>query len=1546
MKQQSLGKALGVLWLAAALFTVAGQAKTLSKVTNVSLSPALTNEFYLTATNILTDINGTNVHALVYVDDPPGGGGAARGLPSPLIEATVGQMIVCHFKNNLTNNIEGATIHWHGIELDNDSDGTAVTQDTILPGQTYVYRFVVPRAGLYWYHSHMLPGTTTFGGMYGPIIVRDTNETALVTANILPAISATFPLMLSDVSFTNGVIGKVMNGTNYSLNTLIQLCENNILGLPNANGGACGVAGPPGDVFLCNGTVPVRAGTFCAPLTNSAPVFFIGKNQRIRLQLFNASISRNCYLTLRYPCSNPTGDTNLYHIGGQGGLLDSAVLDGGVQGGYDFQYGKGTVNLGSGMRSDVMFYSSGSYKDVIQLVGNPTGGQWKLSSGLVTNYPVAFFVITNVSGGPTNAPLAAGSPMLTAVGAANENLRLANTNALVLPPNASLGTQSGAIQFENGIPTNGVAPGPTIGGYAATALDGNSGYGSWPYVPHPPSALWARAGDVLQLAIVNNTGATSGGGGSAVHPYHLHGFSMQPVSIYSANLQTNLYNFPFNQFVDTYDVYPDQALVFRIKLTDRPVFADTATGGPVTLGTGAATGGGVGRWLMHCHIFLHGTIGMISELNVIPNAATRLVSSSAGTNSVILAAGSGVSWTATTNASWLHMAPGYASGSGDATVLFNYDANSGATRVGSLNVGGETVTVTQAGTNYVKAPGPVTTLATGLSGPTGIAADGDGNVYFCDGGHGALKRWNPSNNTVTTLASGFGNLQGLGLDGLGNVYFADFGSTAIRMWSASTHLVSTVFNNTSTGVSGLTVDGAGNVYITVPGQHGVKKWTASTSTLSSYSTNGLVGPYGVAVDAVGNVYAADTSDNTVKKLGFTVVFVLGHPILIPYWNTLVSSAYLSSPWNLAVDDGANIYIADGGHNAIKRFNFASNTVDTLVASGLSDPTDVAVDGGGNVFISDFSNAAIKELPYAYVDPTPQFEPAEVTVDTLPTVLPGTLNLLPPFAPTPNQPWIFYGGSATGVVQFAVGANLAGPRSGTLAVLGQPITLNQAGASAGVGTTNLLVGPAAGSNTVTEFAIPSIALWSASSAAPWLHLPVVSGSGSGNVLFTYDANPGATRAGKLTVNGKTVVVTQAGSTYVQAPGPLTTLAAAGLSNPSELAVDLSGNVLFSDTGNNAVKSWSPISNTVTSLITNGLSTPEGVAVDAAGNVYLADFYNHAIKKRNVAGGSVVTLVDDSPNLPASVSLDSATNVYWAGATDNAVKKWNVSSGKVTALVATNLNGPYGVAVDIAGDIFIADTFNNAIKKWNPVTVSLTTLGTNGIRTPWGVAVDGAGNVYVANGGSNNIVKWVAAGEKFVTLVPAGSVSSPTGVSVDDHQNVYIADFGNDVVKELPYAFVDPSAKFEPATAGADSLPGVLPQGQSLLPPFAPTSSQAWLHITSTAGGVVAFHYDANTNTLARAAVITLLGQDVLINQAAAVYPPVLMSASMPTNGVFQFGFTNGTRGATYSVLFSTNVATPAASWTVIGTAAQVGPSLWQFTDNQASNRTRFYRIRSP
>ena len=203
-------------------------------------------------------------------------------------------------------------------------------------------------------------------------------------------------------------------------------------------------------------------------------------------------------------------------------------------------------------------------------------------------------------------------------------------------------------------------------------------------------------------------------------------------------------------------------------------------------------------------------------------------------------------------------------------------------------------------------------------------------------------------------------------------------------------------------------------------------------------------------------------------------------------------------------------------------------------------------------------------------------------------------------------------------------------------------------------------------------------------------------------------------------------------------------------------------------------------------------------------------------------------------------------------------------------------------------------------------------------------------------------WVAASQKLVTLVPNG-VSNPTGVGVDDEQNVFVADFGNNAIKELPHAFVDPTARIEPATAGSDALPVVLPPGQNLLAQFAPTSSDPWLNIVNTAGGVVSFNFTANTNTSGRAASINLLGRSVFVVQEGIVLPPAISDATMLSSGVFQLSLSNGLRGGNYTVLFATNITTPMSNWIVLGAATNNGSGLWQFTGYSASNGVRLYRI---
>ncbi|KAL0395621.1 UNVERIFIED_CONTAM: L-ascorbate oxidase [Sesamum calycinum] len=90
--------------------------------------------------------------------------------PGPSIIAQQGDTIVVELKNSLLT--ENVAIHWHGIRQIGTPwmDGTeGVTQCPILPGETFVYRFVVDRPGTYLYHAHY--GMQREAGLYGSIRV-------------------------------------------------------------------------------------------------------------------------------------------------------------------------------------------------------------------------------------------------------------------------------------------------------------------------------------------------------------------------------------------------------------------------------------------------------------------------------------------------------------------------------------------------------------------------------------------------------------------------------------------------------------------------------------------------------------------------------------------------------------------------------------------------------------------------------------------------------------------------------------------------------------------------------------------------------------------------------------------------------------------------------------------------------------------------------------------------------------------------------------------------------------------------------------------------------------------------------------------------------------------------------------------------------------------------------------------------------------------------------------------------------------------------------
>ena len=93
------------------------------------------------------------------------------GIPGPVLRVTQGEMFSRRFINDLP---EPSTIHWHGIRIVNAMDGVPeLTQANVPPGGHFLYDFVVPDAGTYWYHPHNRTWEQMARGLYGALIVEE-----------------------------------------------------------------------------------------------------------------------------------------------------------------------------------------------------------------------------------------------------------------------------------------------------------------------------------------------------------------------------------------------------------------------------------------------------------------------------------------------------------------------------------------------------------------------------------------------------------------------------------------------------------------------------------------------------------------------------------------------------------------------------------------------------------------------------------------------------------------------------------------------------------------------------------------------------------------------------------------------------------------------------------------------------------------------------------------------------------------------------------------------------------------------------------------------------------------------------------------------------------------------------------------------------------------------------------------------------------------------------------------------------------------------------
>jgi FtsP/CotA-like multicopper oxidase with cupredoxin domain len=89
-------------------------------------------------------------------------------IPGPTLRVREGSQLVVNVANEADLD---ATVHWHGLRLDNRYDGTHETQAPIPVGGTFTYRIEFPDPGVYWYHPHIREDYGQELGLYGNILV-------------------------------------------------------------------------------------------------------------------------------------------------------------------------------------------------------------------------------------------------------------------------------------------------------------------------------------------------------------------------------------------------------------------------------------------------------------------------------------------------------------------------------------------------------------------------------------------------------------------------------------------------------------------------------------------------------------------------------------------------------------------------------------------------------------------------------------------------------------------------------------------------------------------------------------------------------------------------------------------------------------------------------------------------------------------------------------------------------------------------------------------------------------------------------------------------------------------------------------------------------------------------------------------------------------------------------------------------------------------------------------------------------------------------------
>lgn len=589
--------------------------------------------------------------------------------------------------------------------------------------------------------------------------------------------------------------------------------------------------------------------------------------------------------------------------------------------------------------------------------------------------------------------------------------------------------------------------------------------------------------------------------------------------------------------------------------------------------------------------------------------------------------------------------------------------------------------------------------------------------------------------------------------------------------------------------SAVVLDKAGNLYIADGFDAVIWKVSAATGTITTFAGNGTQGfsgangpatsaelsdPAGVAVDNAGNLYIADSGDSVIWKVSATtgLITVVAGNNNFGYTGDggPATSAALNFPGGVAVDGAGNLYIADSFNNVVRFVSAATGTITTIVGNSA----------GTSGFSGDGGPATSAQLN----------NPSDVVLDGA-----GNLYIADVFNGVVRKV-----SAATGTIMTVAGTGGIQGFSGnngpaTSAELGNPgsVAVDSAG--------NLYI--ADGSNQV---------IWEVSATTGTI--TIVAGnsmqgfSGNGGPAtgaeFNLPSGVALNSAGNLFIaDNNNAVVWEVSATIP--PFQTTPVGSASSMQNVLLQLNAAQTITSITTTPSQGGKQEYVAGTITGCTVDGTtSNPSGTICTVPVTFQPAYAGSRGVSLKVVTNTGTFPFGLNGIGTGPQVALIPGTIVTAAG---NGTPGYSGDGGVPSS---AELSALTGIVVDSAGNSYIADTANNVVRKISAATGTITTVAGNGtagfsgdggsatsaeLNLPQGVAVDSAGNLYIADG-NNQRIRFVSAATGAITTIAgngtggfsgdngsatSAELSGPIGIAVDSAGNLYIADTGNQRVR---------------------------------------------------------------------------------------------------------------------------------------------------------------------